>query len=60
MTKIENEQQYCWVLNRVEEILPMVKLSKAYYYMNIPLMNLFLKVSDSYSDDSVMPMESVS
>lgn len=25
MTKIENEQQYRWALNRVEEILPMVK-----------------------------------
>ncbi len=24
MTKIENEQQYRWALNRVEEILPMV------------------------------------
>ncbi len=24
MTKIENEQQYRWALNRVEEILPLV------------------------------------
>ena len=25
MTKIENEKQYHWALNRVEEILPLVK-----------------------------------
>ncbi len=41
-------------------LVDRVKLGKAYYYMNIPLMNLFLNVSDSSSDDSVMPIESVS
>lgn len=37
-----------------------VKLGKAYYYMNIPLMNLFMNVSDSRDDNSIMPIESVS
>lgn len=41
-------------------LVDRVKLGKAYYYMNIPLMNLFMNVSDSASDDSVMPIESVS
>ena len=41
-------------------LVDRVKLGKAYYYMNIPLMNLFLNVSDSSSDDSVMPIESAS
>lgn len=41
-------------------LVDRVKLGKAYYYMNIPLMNLFMNVSDSSSDDSVMPIESVS
>ena len=40
-------------------LVDRVKLGKAYYYMNIPLMNLFMNVSDSSSDD-VMPIESVS
>ena len=41
-------------------LVDRVKLGKAYYYMNIPLMNLFINVSDASSDDSVMPIESVS
>lgn len=41
-------------------LVDRVKLGKAYYYMNIPLMNLFMNVSDSSSDDGVMPIESVS
>lgn len=41
-------------------LVDQVKLGKAYYYMNIPLMNLFMNVSDASSDDSVMPIESVS
>lgn len=41
-------------------LVDRVKLGKAYYYMNIPLMNLFMNVSDTSSDDSIMPIESVS
>lgn len=37
-----------------------VKIGKAYYYMNVPLMNLFMNVSDVVKDDSVMQIESVS
>lgn len=41
-------------------LVDRVKLGKAYYYMNIPLMNLFMNVSDASCGDSVMPIESVS
>ncbi|MCM1041014.1 MAG: Fic family protein [Bacteroides sp.] len=34
------------------------KIGKAYYYMNIPLMNLFLNVSDT-KEETVTPIESV-
>lgn len=41
-------------------LVDRVRLGKAYYYMNIPLMNLFMNASDASSDDFVMPIESVS
>ncbi len=41
-------------------LVDRIKLGRAYYYMNIPLMNLFMNVSDSTNDDSIIPIESVS
>lgn len=41
------------------KLVDRVKIGKAYYYMNIPLMNLFMNMSD-YESDSVMPIEFVS
>lgn len=37
-----------------------VKVGRAYYYMNVPLMKLFISVSDGSDDSDVLPIESVS
>lgn len=49
-------------LNTLVEIrlLDKITVGRTHYYMNIPLMNLFLSVSDSSSADGVLPVESVS
>lgn len=41
-------------------LIERVKIGKAYYYMNIPLMQLFLNMADINSENPVMPVESVS
>ncbi len=41
-------------------LIDRIKLGRTYYYMNIPLMNLFMRVSDSRGKEKVMPIESVS
>lgn len=41
-------------------LLDKVTIGRTHYYMNIPLMNLFLSVSESQSTDDVQPIESIS
>jgi len=41
-------------------LLDKITIGRAHYYINIPLMNLFLSVSDSHSANEVLPIESVS
>lgn len=41
-------------------LVERVKLGKAYYYMNIPLINLFRNVSEETHGDSFISIESVS
>lgn len=41
-------------------LINKVKVGRSYYYMNLPLMDLFLSVSDSKATESVPPIESVS
>ncbi len=41
-------------------LIDKVKIGKTHYYMNIPLMNLFLSVSDNKSAENIPPIESVS
>lgn len=41
-------------------LVDRVKLGKAYYYMNIPLINLFMNVSEAAADNSEMSIESIS
>jgi len=41
-------------------LLDKITIGRTHYYMNIPLMNLFLSVSDSHSANEVPPIESVS
>jgi Fic family protein len=40
-------------------LIDRVKIGKAYYYINIPLMNLFMSVSDNNTSESVPSIESV-
>ncbi len=49
-------------LNVLVEIglLDKVTIGRAHYYINIPLMDLFLSVSDSQSKEEVPPIESIS
>ncbi len=49
-------------LNALVEIglLDKVTIGRAHYYINMPLMNLFLSVSDSQSKEEVPPIESIS
>lgn len=41
-------------------LIERIKVGRSYYYMNLPLMDLFLSVSDSKATESVPPIESVS
>ncbi len=41
-------------------LIDRVKIGRAYYYMNVPLMDLFISVSDTDNIESVPPVESVS
>lgn len=41
-------------------LVDRVKVGRAYYYMNVPLMKLFISVSDGSDDSDVLPIESVS
>ncbi|MDE5988063.1 MAG: Fic family protein [Duncaniella sp.] len=41
-------------------LINKVKVGRSCYYMNLPLMDLFLSVSDSQATESVPPIESVS
>lgn len=40
-------------------LIEKVKLGRTHYYINIPLMNLFMSVSDSKKNEAVLPIESV-
>ena len=41
-------------------LIERIKIGRSYYYMNLPLMNLFMSVSDSTPSETVAPIESVS
>ncbi len=41
-------------------LVDRIKMGKAYYYINVPLINLFISVSDSENKPKVSPIESVS
>lgn len=41
-------------------LIDRVKIGRAYYYMNVPLMRLFMSVSDDENDSETLPIESVS
>lgn len=41
-------------------LVDRVKVGRAYYYMNVPLMKLFINVSDGIEESDVLPIESVS
>lgn len=41
-------------------LIERIKIGRSYYYMNLPLMNLFMSVSDSNPTDGIAPIESVS
>ncbi len=41
-------------------LVDKVKIGRTHYYMNIPLMELFMSVSDSNKSEKVSPIESVS
>lgn len=41
-------------------LIDKVRIGRSYYYMNLPLMDLFLSVSDSKVTENVPPIESVS
>lgn len=49
-------------LNALAEtgLIERVKIGRSYYYMNLPLMNLFMNVSDSNPSETIVPVESVS
>lgn len=49
-------------LNALAEtgLIERVKIGRSYYYMNLPLMNLFMSVSDSNPSETIVPVESVS
>ena len=40
-------------------LIDKVRIGRSYYYMNLPLMDLFLSVSDSKVTENVPPIESV-
>lgn len=41
-------------------LIERIKIGRSYYYMNLPLMNLFISVSDSNPSETIAPIESVS
>ncbi len=41
-------------------LIERIKIGRSYYYMNLPLINLFMSVSDSNHFGSIAPIESVS
>ena len=41
-------------------LIERIKIGRSYYYINLPLMNLFISVSDSNPTGSIAPIESVS
>lgn len=41
-------------------LIERVKIGRSYYYMNLPLINLFMSISDSGPSETVAPVESVS
>lgn len=40
-------------------LIERIKIGRYYYYMNLPLMKLFMSVSDSSSLETTAPIESV-
>ncbi|MDE6383893.1 MAG: Fic family protein [Paramuribaculum sp.] len=40
-------------------LIDKVKIGRTHYYMNIPLMELFMNVSETKSSESIIPIESV-
>ena len=42
------------------DLISRIKVGRTYYYINIPLMNLFMGVSNSNRKEKVLPIESVS
>ena len=49
-------------LNALAEtgLIERIKIGRSYYYMNLPLMNLFMSVSDSNPSETIVTVESVS
>lgn len=41
-------------------LIERIKIGRSYYYMNLPLINLFMSVSDSNPSEIVDPIESIS
>lgn len=41
-------------------LIERIKIGRSYYYMNLPLMNLFISVSDSNPSETIAPIESIS
>lgn len=41
-------------------LVDKVKIGRTHYYMNLPLMELFMSVSDSHTSEATTPIESVS
>lgn len=41
------------------ELIKKIKIGRTYYYMNIPLMNLFMNISEFENKETVMSIESV-
>lgn len=41
-------------------LIDRLRIGRAYYYMNVPLMKLFISVSDTENNEDVPPIESVS
>ena len=41
-------------------LIERIKIGRSYYYMNLPLINLFMSVSDSNPSETTPPIESVS
>lgn len=48
-------------LNGIVEtgLIDKIKIGRTHYYMNIPLMNLFMNVSETKNSENILPIESV-